>query len=98
MLGPLLISIYVFVLSMFVGFEVIGKVAPTLHNALIAGMSAVAGVSLLATLYAAHYSASASDLGRWLAAVSALLAALNLVAGFVLTSRMLSTTKKRERT
>jgi NAD(P) transhydrogenase subunit alpha len=80
---------------MFVGFEVIGKLAPTLHNALIAGMAALCGIALVGALYAARFTSP--DLGRWLGAGAAGLAALNLVAGLVLSSRLLASTQKRER-
>ncbi len=95
MLGPLLIGIYVFVLAMFVGFEVLGKVAPTLHGALIAGISAVSGISLLGALYAArHLEGSFSG---YLGAGAAAFGALAVVASFVLTSRLLTASKSRGR-
>jgi NAD(P) transhydrogenase subunit alpha len=94
MLGPLLIGTYVFVLALFVGFQVIGKVAPTLHNALIAGMSAIGGISLLGALYMARHSHG--ELASWLGAAAVAFGAINVVGGLVLTSRMLSGTKKRE--
>jgi NAD/NADP transhydrogenase alpha subunit len=93
MLGALLIAIYVAVLSMFVGFEVLGKVAPTLQNALIAGMSAVSGVSLLASLYVARLQGP-----NWLGAAAVAFGAVNVVGSFVLSSRLLAAdSKKRER-
>jgi NAD(P) transhydrogenase subunit alpha len=94
MLGPLLIGTYIFVLSMFVGFDVIGKVAPTLHNALTAGMSAVGGIALLGGLYAVAHT-SDGPLG-FLPLVAIALAAASGVAGFVLASRLLPASKKRE--
>ena len=96
MLGPLLIGTYIFVLSMFVGFEVIGKVAPTLHNALIAGMSAVGGISLVAALYALR--ATEGGTLSWLAAAALALAVASAVSGLILAQRMLPAAKKREQT
>jgi NAD(P) transhydrogenase subunit alpha len=96
MLGPLLIGIYVFVLAMFVGFEVLGKVAPTLHGALIASLSAVSGISLLGGLYAARYADT--GIASYLGAGAVALGALGVVSGFVFTHRMLSASKTRERT
>ncbi|HMJ14558.1 MAG TPA: proton-translocating transhydrogenase family protein [Polyangiaceae bacterium] len=96
MLGPLLIGTYIFVLSMFVGFEVIGKVAPTLHNALTAGMSAVGGIALLGALYAVQRAGDGSL--DWLSLLAIALAAGSVVAGFVLASRLLPAGKKREQT
>jgi NAD(P) transhydrogenase subunit alpha len=96
MLGPLLIGTYIFALSMFVGFEVIGKVAPTLHNALIAGMSSVGGISLVAALYAMR--SAEGQAVSWLAVAALALAAASVVSGLILASRMLPETKKREQT
>jgi NAD(P) transhydrogenase subunit alpha len=94
MLGPLLIGTYIFVLSMFVGFEVIGKVAPTLHNALTAGMSAIGGIALLGALYAvARAGEGALD---WLSLIAVALAAASVVSGIILASRLLPAGKKRE--
>jgi NAD(P) transhydrogenase subunit alpha len=96
MLGPLLIGIYVFVLAMFVGFEVLGKVAPTLHGALIASLSALSGISLLGALYAARYP-EGSAAATYMGAGAVALGALGVVAGFILTSRLLAASKRRER-
>jgi NAD(P) transhydrogenase subunit alpha len=94
MLGPLLIGTYIFVLAMFVGFEVIGKVAPTLHNALIAGMSAVGGIALLAGLFVVARGSEGS-LG-FLPLIAIALASASVVSGLVLASRLLPASKKRE--
>jgi NAD(P) transhydrogenase subunit alpha len=96
MLGPLLIGIYVFVLAMFVGFEVLGKVAPTLHGALIAGLSALSGISLLGALYAARYP-EGSDATTYMGGAAIVLGTVGVVAGFILTSRLLTASKRRER-
>ena len=96
MLGPLLIGTYIFVLSMFVGFDVIGKVAPTLHNAVSAGMSAVGGIALLGGFYALARSTDGALGFMPLAAVA--LAAASVVAGLVLAARLLPASKKREPT
>jgi H+-translocating NAD(P) transhydrogenase subunit alpha len=98
MLGALLISIYVFVLSMFVGFEVIGKIAPTLHNPLLAALSAVGGILLIGALYGAAAASASAGPGSWFATGAAALAVANGVGGFILISRMLGSSKKRERT
>ena len=54
MMGPLLIGIYVFVLAMFVGFEIITKIPPTLHTPLMSGANAVSGVTIVGALVAAQ--------------------------------------------
>ena len=50
MTGTLLVGIYVFVLAMFVGFEVITKVPPTLHTPLMSGANAISGISIVGAL------------------------------------------------
>lgn len=50
MTGTILISVYVFVLAMFVGFEVITKVPPTLHTPLMSGSNAISGISIVGAL------------------------------------------------
>ncbi|MFL3050754.1 MAG: proton-translocating transhydrogenase family protein, partial [Candidatus Neomarinimicrobiota bacterium] len=49
----LLVQIYVFVLALFVGFEVITKVPPTLHTPLMSGSNAISGVTLVGAIIAA---------------------------------------------
>ena len=46
-MGPLLIGIYVFVLAIFVGFELISKVPPTLHTPLMSGANAISGITIV---------------------------------------------------
>ena len=55
MMGPLLIGIYVFVLAMFVGFEIITKIPPTLHTPLMSGANAVSGITIVGALYCAGH-------------------------------------------
>ena len=87
MMGPLLISIYVFVLAMFVGFEVITKVPPTLHTPLMSGANAVSGITIVGALLAAQTGdVTASNVLGFLAIV---FATVNVVGGFLVTDRML---------
>ena len=77
----------VFVLSVFVGFEVISKVSAILHTPLMSGANAIHGVVLVGAIIVT----GASDEG-WITALGLLavvLAAVNLVGGFVVTDRML---------
>ena len=50
--GELLITFYVFVLAVFIGFEVISKVPPTLHTPLMSGSNAISGITVVAALIA----------------------------------------------
>jgi NAD(P) transhydrogenase subunit alpha len=85
MSGVALLSI--FVLSVFVGFEVVSKVSTTLHTPLMSGANAIHGIILVgAVLVTGHAQAPAAVV---VGAVAIVLATANLVGGFVVTDRML---------
>ena len=87
LMGPLLIGLYVFVLSIFVGFEVINKVPATLHTPLMSGANAISGITVLGALYAAR--TAEVSLSNVLGAIAIALAMINVVGGFLVTDRML---------
>ncbi len=76
-----------FVLSVFVGIEVISKVSSTLHTPLMSGANAIHGIILLGAILVTGFSDSTGVLIVGLIAVA--LATLNMVGGFVVTDRML---------
>ena len=77
----------IFVLSVFVGIEVISKVSSTLHTPLMSGANAIHGVILIgAVLVTGHTD---STLGLVVGLIAVVLAAINMVGGFVVTDRML---------
>jgi H+-translocating NAD(P) transhydrogenase subunit alpha len=87
----------IFVLSVFVGFEVISKVSSTLHTPLMSGANAIHGVILVGAIIVTGYADTTAQLVVGLAAV--VLATVNMVGGFVVTDRMLqmfSSPRKRE--
>lgn len=77
----------VFVLAVFVGFEVVSKVSSTLHTPLMSGANAIHGIILVGAIIVAGRAESTAVLVVALGAV--VLAAMNLVGGFVVTDRML---------
>jgi NAD(P) transhydrogenase subunit alpha len=77
----------VFVLAVFVGFEVVSKVSSTLHTPLMSGANAIHGVILVGAVIVA--GAAHEPLTLTVALVAVVLATLNLVGGFVVTDRML---------
>jgi NAD(P) transhydrogenase subunit alpha len=83
----LLNSITVFVLAVFIGFEVISKVPATLHTPLMSGANAIHGVILVGAILVAGSADSTPILALSLVAV--VLAAINMTGGFVVTDRML---------
>ena len=76
-----------FVLSVFVGIEVISKVSPILHTPLMSGANAIHGIILLGAILVTGYANTTPELVVGLVAV--VLATLNMVGGFVVTDRML---------
>ena len=76
-----------FVLSVFVGFEVVSKVSSVLHTPLMSGANAIHGVIVVGVMLVAMRTSSA--LGLVLLFVAAAFAAMNVVGGYVVTDRML---------
>lgn len=87
MMGTLLIGVYVFVLSIFVGFEVINKVPSTLHTPLMSGANAISGITIVGALVAAQ--TPEVTMSNVLGATAIALATINVVGGFLVTDRML---------
>ena len=83
----LILMLTIFVLAMFVGFEVITKVPPTLHTPLMSGSNAISGITVIGALIAA--GAEHTSLASILGAVAVALATVNVVGGFLVTDRML---------
>jgi len=83
----LLVSIYVFVLAVFVGFEVISKVPPLLHTPLMSGSNAISGITLVGSLIAA--GEGHTGLSVVLGFIAVVFATINVVGGFLVTDRML---------
>ena len=92
MSGQLLIEIYVFVLAVFVGFEVISKVPPTLHTPLMSGANAISGITIVGALFASNVASDSGNypLAAWLGFFALVLATINVVGGFAVTNRMLN--------
>ena len=85
---PLLFAdITIFVLSLLVGFEVISKVPATLHTPLMSGANAIHGIILLGAVIVTGETDSNVAVAVGLVAI--VLAAVNMIGGFVVTDRML---------
>jgi NAD(P) transhydrogenase subunit alpha len=78
----------VFVLALFVGFELINKVPPLLHTPLMSGANAISGITLVGTLVTA--GAQLTLLTTILGFVAVAMATANVVGGFLVTHRMVS--------
>ena len=88
-----IIWLTIFVLAVFVGIEVISKVSSTLHTPLMSGANAIHGVILIGAILVAGAAESTAVLA--LALVAVVLAAINMVGGFVVTDRMLGMFRPR---
>lgn len=91
----LIFGLYVFMLAIFVGWQLITKVPALLHTPLMSATNAISGISLVASLVAAggSYGMVSTILG--LVAVTA--ATINVVGGFLITDRMLKMFKSKEK-
>lgn len=87
------VTLTVFVLAMFVGFEVITKVPPTLHTPLMSGSNAISGITIIGAILLAGLDLTA--LTTTLAFVAVLFATINVVGGFLVTHRMLEMFKRK---
>jgi NAD(P) transhydrogenase subunit alpha len=86
----------IFVLSIFVGFEVVSKVSTVLHTPLMSGANAIHGVVVMGAIIVAGKATNALELT--IALIAVLLGAINLVGGFVVTDRMLEMFKPKKAT
>jgi NAD(P) transhydrogenase subunit alpha len=89
----LLFALFVFMLSVFLGFELISKVPPTLHTPLMSGSNAISGITLIGALIAA--GSEENPLAIILATLAVALAMINVVGGFLVTDRMLKMFRRK---
>ncbi|MBA3232633.1 MAG: NAD(P) transhydrogenase subunit alpha [Propionibacteriales bacterium] len=90
-----LVWLTIFVLSVFVGIEVISKVSSTLHTPLMSGANAIHGIILIGAVIVTGLTESTAALVVGLVAI--VLATVNMVGGFVVTDRMLQMFSGRKR-
>ena len=89
----LVTTLTIFVLAIFVGFEVITKVPPTLHTPLMSGSNAISGITLIGALISA--GSQHSTLTTILGVSAVTFATINVVGGFLVTNRMLQMFKRK---
>ncbi|RKY94368.1 MAG: NAD(P) transhydrogenase subunit alpha [Ignavibacteriae bacterium] len=88
-----LMLVYIFVLAIFVGFELITKVPPTLHTPLMSGSNAISGITIVGALLSAGLEEFTISTILGLSAV--IFAMINVVGGYLVTDRMLKMFKKK---
>lgn len=89
----IIMLIYVFVLAIFVGFELITKVPPTLHTPLMSGSNAISGITIVGAIISAGLQEF--TISTILGLVAVIFATINVVGGFLVTDRMLKMFKKK---
>ena len=93
MAESLLMMLYVFVLAVFVGFEVITKVPQMLHTPLMSGSNAISGITIVGAIVVAGRVESTTS--TVLAVIAVTVAMINVVGGFLVTDRMLQMFRRR---
>ena len=88
--------IYIVILSVFLGIEVIGRVPSVLHTPLMSGANAIHGVVIIGAIIVMGKAESNNLLALTLGFLAVILGTLNVVGGFVVTDRMLEMFKKKK--
>jgi H+-translocating NAD(P) transhydrogenase subunit alpha len=94
-MGSYEFGLYVFMLAAFLGFELVKRVSPLLHTPLMSLSNAISAIAVVGAILVSG-EAGASPLSRWLGFAAVVCASLNVVAGYLITDRMLKMFRKRE--
>lgn len=89
----MMLLLFVLVLSIFLGFELINKVPSTLHTPLMSGANAISGITLVGAILSSGGDSSSITIA--LVTIAVFLASLNVVGGYLVTNRMLRMFKKK---
>jgi len=92
----LVLLFFVFILAIFLGFELISKVPSQLHTPLMSGSNAISGITIVGALLAAG-SVQNEMLSTYLGMAAVAFAAINVVGGYLVTDRMLAMFKGKEK-
>jgi len=87
------LGLTIFVLAIFVGFEIITKVPPTLHTPLMSGSNAISGVTIIGAILST--GTKFTTLTTMLGLVAVIFATINVVGGYLVTHRMLKMFQKK---
>ncbi len=96
-MGEIMLLIFVFVIAGFLGVELISKVPSQLHTPLMSGTNAISGITIVGAMSATAVAvlAPGSTLGTVFGIIAIVLAAINVVGGYLVTDRMLGMFKKK---
>lgn len=88
-------QVFVLVLAIFLGFELIRKVPATLHTPLMSGANAISGITLVGAIVAAG-ATKEPTMAKYLGTAAVAFATINVVGGYMVTDRMLAMFKKKQ--
>jgi len=89
------VLIFIFVLAVFLGFELISKVPSQLHTPLMSGSNAISGITIVGAIVAA--GAQGGDFATALGFLAVIFATINVVGGYLVTDRMLAMFRKKKK-
>jgi len=93
--GPIVINLIIFVLTIYVGYHVVWNVTPALHTPLMSVTNAISAIIIVGAMLAAALTETV--LGKTMGVLAVALAAVNVFGGFLVTRRMLEMFRKKER-
>jgi len=88
--------IFVFVLAIFLGVELISKVPSQLHTPLMSGSNAISGITIVAALFSVGLGGTGA-VATWIGFAALVFASINVFGGYMVTDRMLSMFKKKDK-
>ncbi|SUZ75274.1 uncharacterized protein METZ01_LOCUS28128 [marine metagenome] len=90
-----ILLLFVLVLSVFLGFELISKVPSTLHTPLMSGANAISGIAIVGAILTSRIELVDFEITFILGMAAVFFATINVVGGYLVTNRMLSMFKKK---
>ena len=90
-----ILLLFVLVLSIFLGFELISKVPSTLHTPLMSGANAISGITVVGAILTSRIELVDFEITFILGMLAVFFATINVVGGYLVTNRMLSMFKKK---
>ncbi|HIK76460.1 uncharacterized protein METZ01_LOCUS57984 [marine metagenome] len=90
-----ILLLFVLVLSIFLGFELISKVPSTLHTPLMSGANAISGITIVGAILTSRTESVNVEITFILGMLAVFFATVNVVGGYLVTNRMLSMFKKK---
>ena len=92
----IILTSFVFILSLLLGFELINKIPATLHTPLMSGTNAISGITIVGAIISS--GSGEQTVSVILGTTAVVFATINVVGGYMVTDRMLNMLKKKPRT